>query len=138
MMNATTPKEMRRMAESLMDMAKGLLQSANALEGIGTQVTARSSGISQIITTAPTVKQAAILALYNAGKPVHIGEIYQSVKRQGAQLKDKGNLSSMLSKDNGETFQITPGMRGYWQLAPMAIGKIEKALKSDTSTDKGA
>lgn len=132
MMIATTPKEMRVLGESLIRAGNALLQSANLLEGVGT-TTFHSEGV-QLIATTPTVKQAAIITLHNAGKPLHISEIFQAVKRQGAQLKDKGNLSSMLSKDNGETFQIAPGMRGFWQLAPMAVGKIEKALNSNNPT----
>jgi hypothetical protein len=127
-MNATTPAEMLKMADSLESTAKALRQAASMLQQFATSTTS-PAGLPQLIQPSPTVKEAAMIALHDAGKPMHVSEILQSVRRQGAQVKDQANLSSMLSKDNGEIFQIVPGMRGFWQLAPMTVGKIEKTIK---------
>ena len=57
------------------------------------------------------------MALEIAGRPLHLGELFKMIKDQGADIAEVSSLSSILSRDQGATFETVPGERGYWRLA---------------------
>ena len=150
-MKLTNPAKMIEMAESLEATAKALRQSAEMFK----QFAAISAGSPEPVTPAasggtipmlspithpghthwsrssvrpPTVLEAVKQVLTEHGKPMHLNDIFQHIIARGAQIKEIGNLSSMLSRDNGENFVIPAGQRGFWWLAPNAMPPVEESL----------
>lgn len=112
MTNPVTADDLERFAAQMEETAKALRMTASALRGnVSVQQLPRSQSESP-----PEVLPMAELALKQAGRPMHVSDLVDAVRSRGAFVKDKFNLSSMLSKDKRKTFRPVDGRRGVWEL----------------------
>lgn len=147
-----TAKALRQSANLILNMLGGGLQSTHeplkvdpaipsaTLAKIGAELA--KSETSQkfyeqnppvFVNRTPTVMEAAIEVLKEAGRPVYITDIYEAVKKRGARVQDQANMSSMLSKNKGKDVRVLPGRHGFWELTPQTLGQ---ALHDLTDSEK--